>query len=100
MRSAAPIVETAPPERMFGAIGRSPWALIGDALAPVHPITARGLNNGIDQAAGLANTLTQHLAHGANLDAALAGWQARYLPQVLTNVQQGPELVHKIGLGS
>jgi 2,6-dihydroxypyridine 3-monooxygenase len=98
-RMAAPIVDIAPPERMFANIGRSPAIMIGDALAPVHPVTARGLNNGIDQAAGLALALTQHQKYGANLDAALAGWQARHLPQVIANVQQGPELARMVGLG-
>lgn len=99
MRMAAPIVDIAPPERMVANIGDSPAVMIGDALAPVRPHTARGANNGIDQAAGLATALAQHRKHGANLDAALTGWQARHLSQVADTLRLGSQLADKIGLG-
>jgi len=98
-RTAAPIVDIAPPEWMVARIGGRPVVMEGDALAPVHPLTARGLNNGIVQADGLALALVQHHRYGANLDAALGGWQARFLPQVIADVQRGPLLARKIGLG-
>jgi 2,6-dihydroxypyridine 3-monooxygenase len=94
-----PIVDIAPPERMLANIGDSPAVMIGDALAPVRPHTARGANNGIDQAAGLATALAQHRKYGAELEAALTGWQARYLPQVADTLQRGAQLAAKIGLG-
>lgn len=50
MRTAAPIVDIAPPERMVATIGDSPAVMVGDALATVRPHTARSANNGIDQA--------------------------------------------------
>jgi 2-polyprenyl-6-methoxyphenol hydroxylase-like FAD-dependent oxidoreductase len=99
MRMAAPVVDIAPPERMLANIGDSAAVMIGDALAPVRPHTARGLNNGIDQAAGLVTALTQHRKYGADLEAALTGWQARYLPQVADTLRRGPQLAHTIGLG-
>jgi 2-polyprenyl-6-methoxyphenol hydroxylase-like FAD-dependent oxidoreductase len=99
MRTAAPIVDIAPPERMVANIGDSPAVMIGDALAPVRPHTARGANNGIDQAGGLATALAQHRKYGADLDAALTGWQARYLPQVADTLQRGAQLADTIGLG-
>lgn len=99
MRTAAPIVDIAPPERMLANIGDSAAVMIGDALAPVRPHTARGANNGIDQAAGLATALTQHRKYGAELEAALTGWQARYLPQVADTLQRGAQLAATIGLG-
>jgi len=99
MRTAAPIVDIAPPERMVSALGDSAAVMIGDALAPVRPHTARGANNGIDQAAGLAAVLAQHRKHGADLGTALAGWQARYLPQVADTLRLGTRLASTIGLG-
>ncbi|MEU4576006.1 FAD-dependent monooxygenase [Nonomuraea sp. NPDC023979] len=98
--SAAPIVDIAPPERMVYPIGRSAHAvLLGDALAPVRPNTARGANNGIEQAASLTAVLVQHLRYGADLPVALEGWQRRSLPQVHTALELGPKLGAALGLG-
>ncbi|WP_222708986.1 FAD-dependent monooxygenase [Nonomuraea sp. C10] len=73
--TAAPIVDIAPPERMVYPVGRHAQAvLLGDALAPVRPNTARGANNGIEQATSLVAALTQHLRYGADLAVALEGW--------------------------
>lgn len=99
MRSAAPIVDIAPPERMVSPVGDCPAVLIGDALALVRPHTARGLNNGITQADGLVGALIEHSESGIELGAALASWQARNLPQVAAAIQLGPELAQAIGLG-
>jgi 2-polyprenyl-6-methoxyphenol hydroxylase-like FAD-dependent oxidoreductase len=81
------------------APGRSPPALLGDALAPVRPHTARGANNGIEQAAGLTAALAQHRKHGADLAAALRGWQHRHLPTAAHWVTRGPHIGARLGLG-
>ncbi|GGO81257.1 FAD-dependent monooxygenase [Nonomuraea cavernae] len=98
--SAAPIVDIAPPERMIYPIGhRAHAVLLGDALAPVRPNTARGANNGIEQATSLAATLRQHLRYGADLPVALEGWQRRNLPAVYDALELGPKLGATLGLG-
>ncbi len=98
--TAAPIVDIAPPERMVYPIGRTAHAvLLGDALAPVRPNTARGANAGIEQAAALAATLTQHLRYGADLPAALQGWQRHMLPAVHAALELGPQVSASTGLG-
>jgi 2,6-dihydroxypyridine 3-monooxygenase len=96
---AAPVMDIAEPTRMVYPVGAARAVLLGDALAPVRPHTARGANNGIDQAAGLVNALAQHRKYRADLDAALEGWQARYLPIVAQSLQLGPQLGEAIGLG-
>lgn len=99
-RMAAPVVDIDPPTRMVWPVaGRGRAVLIGDALAPVRPHTARGANAGIDQAAGLAAALRQHHRHGADLDGALHGWESRHLPQVAHAVAAGPTLGARLGLG-
>jgi 2,6-dihydroxypyridine 3-monooxygenase len=98
-RMAAPVMDIAEPTRMVYPVGAARAVLLGDALAPVRPHTARGANNGIDQAAGLVNALAQHRKYRADLDAALEGWQARYLPIVAQSLQLGPQLGEAIGLG-
>ncbi|MFG1949308.1 FAD-dependent monooxygenase [Nonomuraea sp. NPDC048826] len=98
--SAAPIVDIAPPERMVYPVGRHAHAvLLGDALAPVRPNTARGANNGIEQATSLAAALRQHLRYGADLPVALEGWQRRALPAVHDALELGPRLAAALGLG-
>ncbi|MEV4841558.1 FAD-dependent monooxygenase [Nonomuraea sp. NPDC049486] len=98
--TAAPIVDIAPPERMVYPVGRHAHAvLLGDALAPVRPNTARGANNGIEQATSLVAALTQHLRHGADLPVALEGWQRRALPAVRDALELGPKLGAALGLG-
>jgi 2,6-dihydroxypyridine 3-monooxygenase len=66
----------------------------------VRPHTARGANNGIEQAAGLAAALTQHRRHGADLARALTGWQRRHLPTAVATVRQGPIIGARLGLGT
>jgi 2-polyprenyl-6-methoxyphenol hydroxylase-like FAD-dependent oxidoreductase len=98
--TAAPIVDIAPPERMVYPIGdRAHAVLLGDALAPVRPNTARGANNGIEQATSLVSALTQHLRYGADLPVALEGWQRRSLPAVHAALELGPKLGAALGLG-
>lgn len=80
-------------------IGRGHAVLLGDALAPVRPHTARGANAGIEQAAGLAVALTQHRRYGADLPTALYGWQSRHLPTAVASVRQGPVIGDKFGFG-
>lgn len=97
-RMAAAVMDIDPPTRMVWPVGAGHAVLLGDALAPVRPHTARGANNGIEQAAGLTAALTQHRKYGANLTAALDGWQHRHLPAAVAAVQLGPALGHKFGL--
>jgi 2,6-dihydroxypyridine 3-monooxygenase len=97
--NAAPVLDIDPPQRMLHAVGQAPAILLGDALAPVRPHTGRGANHGIHQAHGLAIALSQHLHHGADLDAALAGWQERSLPAVHHALHLGPYLGAAMGLG-
>lgn len=95
--TAAPVIDIDEPARMVYPDSRA--VLIGDALAPVRPHTARGANNGIEQAGGLVTALYQHARYGADLDATLSGWQQRYLPGVHAAVRQGPKLGSAMGLG-
>ncbi|MEU4244303.1 FAD-dependent monooxygenase [Actinoplanes sp. NPDC026619] len=99
IRMAAAVMDIDPPTSMVWPIGAGHAVLLGDALAPVRPHTARGANNGIEQAQGLCAALTQHRKYGANLTAALDGWQHRHLPAAVAAVQLGPALGRKYGLG-
>jgi len=99
-RMAAPIVDSAEPRRMVYSLGDSRAVLLGDALAPVRPHTAKGLNLGIEQAAGLAQVLRQHRKYGLDLDAALSGWQERHLPQVAAALALGSTIAARLGLGA
>lgn len=99
-RMAVPILDIDPPTRMTWRLGDGHAVLIGDALAPVRPHTARGANNGIEQAAGLAAALTQHLKHGADLPAALRGWERRHLPAAIATIHLGPRIAIRLGLGT
>ena len=98
-RMAAPVTDIDPPTRMVWPLGGGHAVLLGDALAPVRPHTARGANNGIEQAAGLVAALTQHRKFRAHLPAALDGWQRRHLPTAVAAVRLGPVLGHQFGLG-
>lgn len=97
-RAAVPILDIGLPRRMMRKVGESTAVLIGDALAPVRPHTARGANNGIEEAAGLAVALTQSHRFDADLRTALRGWQSRYLPMVADSLRRGPELGRGLGL--
>lgn len=99
-RAAAAVMDVDPPTRMVWVQGHRRYVLVGDALGCVRPHTARGFNNGAEQVHGLATVINQHLRHGADLDAGLAAWERRHLPQVITDVRRGPELGAKLGLGS
>ncbi|WP_432983210.1 FAD-dependent monooxygenase [Dactylosporangium sp. CA-233914] len=99
-RMAAPVMDIEPPTQMVWPVGAGHAVLIGDALAPVRPHTARGANNGIEQAWGLAAALTQHRKYHADLTTALDGWQHRHLPAAVAAVQLGPELGRQYGLGT
>ncbi|WP_416901320.1 FAD-dependent monooxygenase [Micromonospora echinospora] len=99
-RMAVPVLDIDPPTRMVWPVGGGHAVLLGDALAPVRPHTARGANNGIEQAAGLAAALTQHHRYNADLPAALHGWQRRHLPTAVAAVRQGPVIGDKLGLGA
>ncbi|MBQ1052719.1 FAD-dependent monooxygenase [Micromonospora sp. C51] len=99
-RMAVPVLDIDPPTRMVWPVGDGHAVLLGDALAPVRPHTARGANNGIEQAAGLAVALTQHRRYDADLPAALHGWQRRHLPAAVAAVRHGPVIGTRLGLGT
>ncbi|MCY1144019.1 monooxygenase [Actinoplanes sp. Pm04-4] len=99
-RMAVPVFDIDAPTRMVWPIGDGYAVLLGDSLAPVRPHTARGANNGIEQAAGLAVALRQHTRHGADLGAALNGWQRRFLPAAAAAVRLGPVIGSRLGLGA
>lgn len=99
-RMAVPVLDITAPDRMVWPVGGGHAVLLGDALAPVRPHTARGANNGIEQAAGLAAALTQHRKYAADLAAALHGWQRRHLPAAVAAVRRGPAIGHQLGLGT
>jgi 2,6-dihydroxypyridine 3-monooxygenase len=98
-RMAVPVMDIAPPTAMVWPVGAGHAVLLGDALAPVRPHTARGANNGIEQAAGLVAALTQHRKYGADLGGALNGWQRRHLPTAVASVRLGPVIGARLGLG-
>jgi 2-polyprenyl-6-methoxyphenol hydroxylase-like FAD-dependent oxidoreductase len=100
VRMAVPVMDIDPPRQMVWPVGDGHAVLLGDALAPVRPHTARGANNGIEQAAGLAVALRQHHRYGADLAAALNGWQRRYLPAAVAAVRLGPVIGGRLGLGT
>src|SRR6266545_7798890 len=85
---------------MVWPIGGGHAVLLGDAMAPAPPHTARGVNNGIEQAAGLVAALRQHHRHGADLAGALTGWQRRHLPTAVAAVRLGPIIGGRLGLGT
>ncbi len=99
-RMAVPVMDITPPTTMVWPVGRGHAVLLGDALAPVRPHTARGANNGIEQAAGLIAALTQHRKYRADLAGALAGWQRRHLPAAVASVRLGPVIGGRLGLGA
>jgi 2-polyprenyl-6-methoxyphenol hydroxylase-like FAD-dependent oxidoreductase len=99
-RMAVPVFDIDAPTRMVWPVGDGHAVLLGDSLAPVRPHTARGANNGIEQAAGLALALRQHARHGADLSGALNGWQRRFLPAAAAAVRLGPVIGARLGLGA
>jgi 2,6-dihydroxypyridine 3-monooxygenase len=99
-RTAVPVMDIDPPTRMGWPVGDGYAVLLGDALAPVRAHTARGFNNGIEQADGLACALRQHTRHGADLTGALLGWRRRHLLTAVAAVRQGPAIGARLGLGT
>jgi 2-polyprenyl-6-methoxyphenol hydroxylase-like FAD-dependent oxidoreductase len=99
-RMALPVMDIDRPTRMVWPVGGGHAVLLGDALAPVRPHTARGANNGIEQAAGLVAALSQHRKYGADIGAALSGWQRRHLPAAVASVRLGPVIGGRLGLGT
>jgi 2-polyprenyl-6-methoxyphenol hydroxylase-like FAD-dependent oxidoreductase len=99
-RMAVPVMDIDPPTRMVWPIGTGHAVLLGDALAPVRPHTARGANNGIEQAAALTAALIQHHRHDADLAGALNRWQRRQLITALAAVRLGPTIGDRLHLGT
>jgi 2-polyprenyl-6-methoxyphenol hydroxylase-like FAD-dependent oxidoreductase len=98
-RTAFPVTDIDPPRQMVWPVGDGYAVLLGDALAPVRAHTARGANNGLEQAQGLVTALRQHRRHGADLGTALTGWQRRHLPAAVAAVRLGPVIGARLGLG-
>lgn len=98
-RAAAPVVDIDPPTRLVWKLGGGHVVLVGDAAAPVRPHTASGLNNGLHGATDLVAAMRQHSRWGADITAALAGWEGRTLPNLIEKVNAGPVLGRKLGLG-
>ncbi|GAA1614390.1 FAD binding domain-containing protein [Nonomuraea maheshkhaliensis] len=96
--SAAPLLTTQPPRQMAFPIGRGHAVLVGDALAPVSPLTGRGANNGVEQINDLTATLVQCTRYGSDITAALQGWERRMLPTVRFSLEVGPKLAQRLGL--
>jgi 2-polyprenyl-6-methoxyphenol hydroxylase-like FAD-dependent oxidoreductase len=99
-RTAFPVMDIDPPQQMVWPVGDGYAVLLGDALAPVRAHTARGANNGLEQADGLVAALRQHHRHGADFGAALTGWQRRHLPAAVASVRLGPVIGGRLGLGT
>ncbi|MEU7874276.1 FAD-dependent monooxygenase [Dactylosporangium sp. NPDC049140] len=99
-RMAVPVMDIDLPTTMAWPVGDGHAVLLGDALAPVRAHTARGANNGIEQADGLVTALRQHTRHGADLPGALLGWRRRHLLTALAAVRQGPIIADRLGLGT
>lgn len=99
-RAAFPVMDIAPPTRMIWPVGDGYAVLLGDALAPVRAHTARGANNGLEQAAGLVAALREQRRHGTHVATALAGWERHYLPSAVAAVRLGPIIGARLGLGT
>jgi 2-polyprenyl-6-methoxyphenol hydroxylase-like FAD-dependent oxidoreductase len=99
-RSAFPVMDIAPPTRMVWSVGDGYAVLLGDALAPVRAHTARGANNGLEQAAGLVAALRDQRQHGGHVSTALAGWERQHLPSAVAAVRLGPIIGARLGLGT
>lgn len=98
-RSVFPVMDIDEPTRMVWPIGDGYAVLLGDALAPVRAHTARGANNGLEQADGLAAVVRQHLRYRAELGGALTGWQRRHQAAAVAAVRLGPRIGARVGLG-
>ncbi|WP_433304267.1 monooxygenase [Actinoplanes sp. CA-030573] len=98
-RAAFAVIDIDAPTRMVWPVGDGHAVLLGDALAPARAHTARGANNGLEQADALVTAVLQHVRYGADLTTALAGWQRRQLPAAVAAVQRGPAIGARLGLG-
>lgn len=88
-----PVNDTTMPTRaVFG--GRASAVLLGDALLPVRLQVGAGLNQGLHQAAELADALTT--PHGA----ALPGWEHRTLERLAPWAELGRSRAHRNNLGA
>ncbi len=93
--SLVPISDMDPPRQAVWRKGKAGAVLLGDALMPVRPHTARGLNNGLEQAAELVSQLS-----GTPVGKAFRTWEedaTKNLPDLVT---LGRQLGSKFGLGT
>ncbi|MEU6721663.1 FAD-dependent monooxygenase [Nonomuraea sp. NPDC046802] len=96
--SAAPLLDIPAPTQAHFRLGDTHAVLLGDALAPVYPLTGRGANNGVEQAQALTTVLGQVQRHGADLTAGLTAWEQRVLPSVREDLASGHQMVRDLGL--
>jgi len=98
-RMAAPMFTIADPTQAVHLVGNGYAVLLGDALAPMFPMTGRGANNAVEEAARLAGAVNEVVHHGADLEAALRGWEERLLPAITHDLAFGVERARKLHLG-
>ena len=82
-RMAVPQLFTDRPERLVHRVGDAVAVLIGDAGAPLSPLTGEGLNLGIFGADRVARALEEHLRERRELDDVFADWEDAVLPRVV-----------------
>jgi 2,6-dihydroxypyridine 3-monooxygenase len=86
---------TMPDRAVFTGNGGAVAVLLGDALLPVRLQVGAGLNQGLRQAAEVADALTAQ-----DRDARLRGWQQHTLDRLAPWVEQGRSRAHRNNLGN
>lgn len=94
-RAAVPVVDSEVPGTMCAAVGNARAILLGDAIAPVHPHTASGANNGLSHANAVASMMSQ-VCRGSNLDRGLEWLDTSFLPVIAGQVARGRERAKEI----
>jgi 2-polyprenyl-6-methoxyphenol hydroxylase-like FAD-dependent oxidoreductase len=91
-----PVNDTTMPDRavVHSSSGRAPAVLLGDALLPVRLQVGAGLNQGLRQAAELADALTS-----PDPTQPLQSWEQHTLDRLAPWVEQGRSRAHRNNLG-
>lgn len=87
-RAAVPIVDADVPDSMHAPVGDGRAILLGDAVAPVHPHTASGANNGLAHANAVASMMSQ-VCRGSDLDRGLEWLDTTFLPVLVHQIERG-----------
>jgi 2-polyprenyl-6-methoxyphenol hydroxylase-like FAD-dependent oxidoreductase len=90
-----PVNDAAMPERAVFNGGGAVAVLLGDALLPVRLQVGAGLNQGLCQAAEVADALA-----APDRGARLRGWEQRTLDRLARWVEQGRSRAHRNNLGT